>query len=388
MKQHTGTTTSSNDAAAAQTSTPQGSMIDMPQMDCPACHGATLSAWEHGLQCSNCGKQFPVDAQGTLIAVPDPVAYLQGTGADLVYHRARVSDLAKATRRAKESMPWRGSPTPLIEALEDHLSLIDSQIDDLKRLMGVLDAEFPNVRPAETTSWGAGFTDFIYYDWSNEPFAAAQRDKLVSRVLSMVEKHADMSKPSVLLGGGAGRHFFDLAKRMPLLSGCDLDYTYVNSYCRLFNQSISIHDFHAPMISGNTLVTSERVSLPSERPVNARHYYVADATRLPLADTSVDSAIAIYLTDCVPLPVLLDEMRRILPVGGKFISAGPLIYRDVSPEHWYIPEEVMKIAEDWGFQCEYQEWMELPYWGSPHKALEKTHRVWTYVLRKTERSGA
>jgi len=103
---------------------------------------------------------------------------------------------------------------------------------------------------------------------------------------------------------------------------------------------------------------------------------------LPLGKESMDCAMSVYLTDCVPLTELLSEMQRVLVPGGVFLNVGPLIYRGVNPEYWYTPEEILTLAKEYGFECEKEAWSEIPYWQSPHRASARQHRIWTYRLRK------
>lgn len=355
---------------------------DLPGMNCPACRNSSLSDSAAGLDCTGCGTIFPVTPQGALIAVPEPVAYLQRTGAELVFQRATVSGLMGSIEEATALRPQRDSTRNLITALSDRLQFIDSEIADVKQMLTTLKAPFPTTEPGHT-AWGPGFTDFIYYDWSNKTFAVRQRATVVDSIREMIGKYASDSESSILVGGGAGRHFYDLVADHPGLVGCDLTYTYVDSYFRLFDKPMMIHDIHAPMICSDTLVTSEQASLPEPRPANARNYLVANALHLPLAPETVDSVLAIYFTDCVPLPTLLAEVNRLLPIGGTFISTGPLIYRGVEPAHWYTPSEVMKLAGEYGFRCEHSEWIELLFWHSPDKASRRIHQIWNYTLRKT-----
>lgn len=352
----------------------------IPSLSCPTCYGA-LAFSDTAYRCQECSEVLPINPQGVTVAVTGAIEFLQSTARQIGIEQGKLEASCAVLEAAMKKDPWRTSPQRLLKAMRSRIEFGESELNDLKKTLTSVGIDATADKNAPTT-WGFGFSDFMFYDWSKAVYASEQREKLLGSVKELVKIAAPSCRSPLLVGGGAGRHFFDLAKELPNLVGCDFDYTYVDTYHRLRHGAVELHDLHAPLISDNEMVTSEVCVMPSERPQTSERYFVGDATKLPFAEGAMDCVISIYMTDCVPLPTLLKELRRVLAKDGAFVSAGPLFYRGVDPEHWYSPSEVMKLCADFGFRCEQESWIDLPYWNSPHKGSRRHHRVWTYVLRK------
>ena len=66
-------------------------------------------------------------------------------------------------------------------------------------------------------------------------------------------------------------------------------------------------------------------------------FWCCDATALPFADASVDTATSLNLVDCVPSPTLhLQELHRVLAPGGHATLATPFDWAPhvTPPAHW------------------------------------------------------
>ena len=80
--------------------------------------------------------------------------------------------------------------------------------------------------------------------------------------------------------------------------------------------------------SDNDRLTKITARIPEKLLEHARalEYVWADATELPLAESSFDAVWSIYFTDVIPLDVLFKKTRKILRENGYFIHIGPLQY--------------------------------------------------------------
>lgn len=336
------------------------------------------------------GSSYPVIG-GVPVLVPDPQQYLCRTAIDLEAHNQRRAQHMKTVDAFLSQETFR-SPMlrSLRAALEKNVALSVAQRDAVAARLGV-DGLLRHVvaqgvklaDPRQTPAYyGPDLLGFVRADWSDEPQAAKQRSVVLGRVRENIAKLCNATESALVVGGGAGRYFHELAATFDRMLGSDLNYTYVDIYHRLKNGPMELADIFYPMIASDVVADSFVAALPEGKIPDNAAYFVGDALQLPVRDGSQDAVVSIYFSDCVPIMRLLGEVRRVLKPNGVFISLGPMFYHSVDETAWFTPSETLEIARQIGFDCEHDEWGELAYWSSPHRSSETVHRVWNYVLRR------
>lgn len=359
----------------------------LAHLRCPRCH-APLAEAADALRCQGCEQRYPLMQNGAFpVLVPEPKPYLAENLTQFARFGRERRGFAWMIDEALAAHPWRETTLrPLHSALLRNLETTDSLGAEIAAQQSPEEHAAAGGEPHDPTSgqadYGPELLGFVQTDWSDAPEMAAQRATVMEKVGGMLDRFSS-GGPALLLGGGAGRAYYDLAPRFERLMGCDLCYTYVSLYHRVQRAPVPLAEIHFPTIASDVVATpfvAQRPAADGARTHDA--YFVADATRLPVADASQRTVISIYFSDCVPFPALVRELHRVLEPNGTFVSYGPMIHRSVPPTGWFTPSEVMAIARQAGFECEFQEWSELPFRESPHHGIRTTHRVWAYTLRK------
>ena len=348
------------------------------------------SAAADTLVSANRATSYPV-VGGVPVLVPDPQKYLCRTGLELEAHNQRRAQHLKTVDAFLSQDSFR---TPMLRslraALAKNVGLTVAQRDavaarlDVATLMtyvatqGVKFAD-PRATPA---FYGPDLLGFVRADWSDEPQAAEQRAVVMGRLGDNIKKFCHATEAALVVGGGAGRYFYELAAMFDHVLGSDLNFTYADIYHRLASGPLELADIFYPMISSDVVADSFVAALPGGKVPQNAAYIVADALQLPVRDASQDAVVSVYFSDCVPIMRLLGEARRVLKPNGVFISLGPMFYHSVDESAWFTPSETLEIARQLGFTREHDEWSQLKYWSSPHRSSETSHRVWNYVLRR------
>ena len=109
----------------------------------------------------------------------------------------------------------------------------------------------------------------------------------------------------------------------------------------------------------------------------------ADASTVPLADNSFDLVVTPWLIDVIDsgLPHLLDQIQRVLKIGGLWLNHGSLAFQG-HPGQRLGAEEVVEIADSYGFTTQHSHDIELPYLHSPHSRQHRNELVHTLLASK------
>ncbi|ACY13923.1 methyltransferase domain-containing protein [Haliangium ochraceum] len=365
----------------------------LERMFCPAKKTPlAYSSADEALVSAESGSSYPVIG-GVPVLVPKPQEYLHRTAIELEAHNQRRDQNMQIVKAFLSQETFR---TPMLRslhaALEQNVALSIAQRDALAArldvaglLRYVVDQGVKLADPRQTPAYyGPDLLSFVRADWSDEPAPSKQRSVVLERVNDNIARFCGANQSALVVGGGAGRYFHELAARFDYMLGSDLNFTYVDIYHRLKNGPMELADIFYPMISSDVVAESFVAALPDGKTPENAAYFVADALQLPVRDGTQDAVVSIYFSDCVPIMRLLNEARRVLKPGGVFISLGPMFYHSVDQTAWFTPTETLAIANQIGFDCEHDEWGELAYWSSPHRSSESIHRVWNYVLRRRD----
>ncbi len=196
-------------------------------------------------------------------------------------------------------------------------------------------------------------------------------------------------KPGRLLVPGAGscRLAYDLHEVLEpqLTVATDINPLLLLSANRVFSgQDFTLHEFPAnPRGAGNIALEQRFRGLP-EWPKGLQLAF-ADVASPPFQPHAFDAVVTPWLIDIQPqeLGRFLTQLNQYLPVGGRWVNFGSLVFNQRREAYCYTVEEVMQVAADSGFDMGDPVETEVPYLKSPHEAGYRMERVWTWHAQKT-----
>jgi carnosine N-methyltransferase len=273
------------------------------------------------------------------------------------------------------------------DGLKSNISLALAQLDRLQQsFRGCPSSGSGEVREsAAMGNYGLNNLAYLKTDWAGTRWGERQIQLVLKHILPQLTRYSPGgARSAVVLGAGTGRYAVECARHCCLVIAVEFCYSYVDLFLELQKGPISFWElnFGRPVSTG-TMVMGYVASLPSDPVLLSRvHYVIADATTLPLPSESQSTAISIYLMDVLPVRTLLLEVRRVLRPGGILIHFGPLLYHYNTLSELLAPEEVLKVAEEYGFAVVEEKWMQMPFFRNENRGAYAVHRVWSLVLRR------
>jgi SAM-dependent methyltransferase len=352
---------------------------------CPSCGAPlTVRASEHA--CSACPRHYP-SCSTVPILVPDPERTLAVAQTFVRHGLGQIRKL----RAAAFPSPW---PTPAREWLRRRI-VGGLQINEelLQRLASKLPPELlfePESVAADSMYHTLDIVlRYAVRDWSGELHNEEQIVAIEQSITRDFPASFADSGRAVVLGAGTCRIAHDLTERFAHVLACDLSLpmllTYV-SICEANAKYVDINFVNTETAGGQVhevTLSARRQESSTARP-DRLTVAVCDATRLPLADESVDAAFSVYFTDVVGLATMLAEVHRVLAMGGILVHFGTLGYHQGRPSELLSVEDVREAVEKGGFCIESERWVSTRDIGCrPDRLVTVLLRNWQFVARKT-----
>ena len=146
------------------------------------------------------------------------------------------------------------------------------------------------------------------------------------------------------LGCGPGATSHALATDHELVLGVDLHLGLLRLARQVLHERVARFPVRTSGLGYREI--RREVELPHAERVD---FWCADATALPFADATVDTATSLNLIDCVPSPTLhLQELHRVLALGGHATLATPFDWAPhvTPPAHWLDAEALEAALPD------------------------------------------
>jgi SAM-dependent methyltransferase len=188
---------------------------------------------------------------------------------------------------------------------------------------------------------------------------------------------------AIYLGAGLGRHAFDGGRLFSSVLAVELSFAAAALLAAARAGTVRFASLSWLGADGAEDVVALHEAAVPPPPYGANvAYVVADALALPVADASADAVISIFFTDVAPASRLLPEVRRVLRPGGRFISAGPLLYHFQARAEQLTRAEMRYVLGEQGFDLEPGETtFALPCWVVPGSS-QVLYRVWSFVATR------
>lgn len=306
---------------------------------CPSC-GETLQQVEAGpFGCPQCAITFPLLAETIPVLVPDPQKHLAGEQLLLTNEAAQYQATGEYYRdAAKRTNIRRATLNALGEGLIFNAGLLRSFAKSLPTADVQVERHAPPL--------GADIFAALRKDWSGLNETEAEL-RIAHQAICDIMRQSPPER-TLVLGAGVGRTMCELDAVFSNVYGIDLSVAMVLSYARLCREgNLDAFLLH----QGNFLQGDqecERVVAQRERAGGEPCYLLADAAKLPFANSSFDAIVMNYFTDMVPLSVWLGEARRVLREDGRMIHFGPLGYAFAAIEEHYAVDQLPTAFQQHG----------------------------------------
>ena len=355
-------------------------------LECPRCR-ASLQARGDALACTACDQAYP-RLGGIPLLVAEPATLSAHFNAltrefDAGMDRGLLELLAQIRKGDRLPLTQQRLET-LHRQLERHSRRILQLVSDAGLETAVYEAADKTASPAPEASLLQYYPQ-IHRDWGwssdNDEAADAQRavsDVVAERPLGRL----------LVLGAGACRLTQDLHHRhgATLTVAVDLNpLPFFVAQRLLRGESVSLFEFPAwPLDSKHPCVERQ---LASPWPADPRiELLFADGLKPPVRAGTFDSVLTPWFIDHVPSDMrsLFARLWELLPVGGRWLNFGPLIYREEHTplEHRYCVDEVLELVREAGFRVERYSFRRMKYMQSPASTQGRTETVLTFSAER------
>ncbi|MEM6640175.1 MAG: hypothetical protein AAF610_09760 [Pseudomonadota bacterium] len=349
---------------------------------CPTT-GNALGLANGSLETADGAHSYPL-IEGVPWLLPSPRNSLLDWGAKL-HHLQQViqSEVAQLERESKRSSgPTRQRLSTLQHAKQVFLTEVIALMRPVVTTKVATSALYDALRDrAPSIQNLLSYEANLYRDWIWGDQENAQGCQIVRDAIG-----ATAPQRMVVLGAGSGRLAHDLhdAYRPELTVATDINPLLLMAANRVFDgRGFRLHEFPAqPRCTEDQAIEHTFTGL-DHWPTGLSLAF-ADATNPPFASNAFDVAVTPWLIDIQPheLTLFLRQLNSYLPVGGRWINFGSLVFNQSRDAHRYAIEEISGIAEAAGFAMGEPTETEMPYLKSPYNAGYRVERVWSWSATK------
>ena len=353
---------------------------------CPAC-GAGISAGDASLDCPSCGAVYPIHA-GIPWLYRDVAGSRSQWAAKLQRFRtellADLDDLDAAVAR-----------DDLVDSTRERLSRQRSGLERFGEQVMTLLAPFAfehgeagAVLPTDRIPSAQHVTSYLetaHRDWG---WGQAEIDETLALAAPLVGEGASKI---LVLGGGAGRFAWELARRAPDAKVVQLDLnpllTRIGALASA-GESIALTELPRFPLSVEDAVVDHALAAP-EASANPPLFLLGDAFAPPFEDETFDLLVTPWFLDIVPeaFPGLAARLARRLAPGGRWVGFGPLSFERQGPADRLTPEEVADVLEASGWEVLQAGTETVQYLHSPHAMPRRNEEIFAFEARRPEALG-
>ncbi len=366
-----------------------------PLLACPRCDRTPLVATDSGYLCPGCKTEFnSLAGIPWLFAEPDAsmgewrqrlkLALLR-----LTHESQRIGGDLKKDKLLAET---RARLEQLQAANDEHREMLSTLLAPLD--LGALEANYESHLALRTRLPGdQGLNTYynnVHRDWV---WGDAENAASVEQIEAALKANGDMATGDTLvLGAGAGRLAYDLHDREGSGRTVAADFNPLLALIasEMFaGNSLELYEFPIAPSSLENAAKKQTLSAP-EAASEGLHLVLADVQRPPFARKSFDTVVTPWLIDIIAedLRVFAARINQLLKPGGRWITFGSLAFEPASRARRYLPEEVLAIAAEAGFDRPAVIENRIPYMCSPLSRHGRDELVFTFAATKTKKAKA
>lgn len=232
----------------------------------------------------------------------------------------------------------------------------------------------------------AGNYDNLFRDWV---WGEGENKAALDFVMSVVDVPREFDKVLVLGAGGCRLAYdFHVQLKPKKTVVCDFNPLLMLVAQKVIRgSSVSLIEFPLMPAKAEFSALQRKLSAPEVLPsAEEFEFILADATQSTFSEGSFDTIITPWLIDVVKtdLSDFLALINQILPMGGSWISFGPLGFNNPILSSHYSLEEVKYLIEKSGFQISAEKYEMIPYMQNPSSNSHRTERVLTLSATKVK----
>lgn len=343
---------------------------------------STLKSTEGGLLADD-GTQYPI-INGVPWLLPTPQNSLTDWRSKIShFNQVLLSEIKQLETELKQS---RGQSELRIQRLLDAKRAFIRRVSELlfplvsaqlgsKRVYDALRDKAPSTQ--NLLSYEANF----YRDW----VWGEEENRLSCDLVCQQYKSDEKITRMVVLGAGAGRLALDLHRRLKvgMTVATDINPLLVLAANHLLaEQDLSIVEF--PLHPRRLEYVAIEHEIKGIAKPEHFHFVFSDAAQPCFKHAAFDVVVTPWFIDIQPLEFgrFLKQLNHYIPVGGRWLNFGSLVFNQRRDALCYSIEEVKEIAAEQGFDIESIDEHEINYLKSPYNAGYRMERVWAWSAVK------
>lgn len=357
---------------------------------CPRCRGS-LALLAAGLACNDCGRTYP-KVDGIPVLFEDPterIAEWARQLAEFVRDNAGVRAKLLAQMTAERVLDrTRARLERLHAGLGAHADRILALLADADLRPTTAEGGKTARRAVPGEGTITAYYHQIHRDWGWDDARNTEADDMATAVAEVLG-HTPMGN-TLVLGAGACRLPYDLHHRHGAARTVAIDINPLPFFvARRVIEGQEVRLFELPLRPRH----SERVCVDrrlrrSGPPVQGFELVFADGLDPPVRSGAFDTVLTPWFIDQIPTDaaLLMPVLRDVLAPGGRWLNFGPLIYHPTHTRlvHRYCVDELLELAETWGFEIERHSYRRMHYMESPDGTQGRTEHVLVSLARKTD----
>lgn len=353
---------------------------------CPAC-GSHLAAGEASLDCTSCDVAHPIHA-----GIPWLYRDVAGSRAQWAAKLQRFRTELLADLDELDAALARGD---LVDSTRERLSRQRAGLERFGEQMMSLLAPFAfehgeagATLPADripSAQHVTSYLDTAYRDWA---WGQAEIDETMALADPLLGHGA---AKILVLGGGAGRFAWELARRAPDATVVQLDLNPLLTRIGALaceGESTELTELPRFPLSVEDAVVDHTLAPPEAVP-HGPVFLLGDAFAPPFEDETFDLLVTPWFVDIVPevFSALAARLARQLAPEGRWVSFGPLSFERQGPADRLTPEEVADVLEASGWEVLQAGTETVKYLHSPHAMPRRNEEVFAFEARRPAALG-
>lgn len=269
----------------------------------------------------------------------------------------------------------------LLLAKKDFLMEITTLLEPITRTkVAALEHYNALLDRAPTTQNLLSYEANIYRDWQ---WGDEENELSLKLVLEFAPEN--LGKLCVL-GAGACRLALDIHQQAKpeLTVATDINPLFLLAVNKLLsNESFFLTEFPLhPKLTDYVAIKHQMKAL--ENAPDNFHLCFADSAKPPFKKHGFDTVLTPWLIDIQPheFKRFLRQLNQYIPVGGRWLNFGSLVFNQARESLCYSAEEVVELAAEAGFEIEELNQREIPYLKSPYNAGYRMENVWVWEAIK------
>lgn len=302
------------------------------------------------MHCLDCDQSYPLTTHGIHAIFEHPSKAIACAYLQLYNNIQQWQTLIDRLSKALQDSPRKQALLPILKAYSDNQAIFNDWAKHLES--HVKPSALLDLRTStKNTAYGYNFA-YLQRDWSEEPAAQAERKNLlnaIKRALRLTESRGR----ALVLGMGTGRLGLQLTEYFKDIWAIDSSFGQIRQYHELLEKELTFWNVNSKnQLAQHSMVKKVSAVMPAhlKQQSSIVKYIWADALNNPFRDDYFNFVFSIYFSDVIPLPDLVNEVKRILQPGGCFLHLGPLEYHFNDIEHHYSFDELRAYFIDHGFE--------------------------------------